>query len=187
MAALWCHCRKRIGRKGRRCEKLGIGGANATRSRTGRQGKSPLRTSWSTSRHVPAFPVRYDCKVWPASVQLHAQPSPAECETGHSESIVASYMSKIASECSFVCCCTRLVKKIRSGQASLGMERSAFLSGQGSRKSLHSSKENGCWRQKEAYSNTLCVFGTSIQPDDSPRRIPQFDAPGNASNQQQEL
>ena len=109
-------------------EKLGIGGTNARRSRTGRQGKSHSRTLWSISRQVPALPVRYDCKVWPASVasvQLHAPPSPAECETGQSDSVVASCMSKIASECSSLCCCTRLVKRknIRSGQASPGMER----------------------------------------------------------------
>ena len=106
-------------------EKLGIGGTNGRRSRTGRQGKSHSRTSLSISRQVPPLPVRYDCKVWPASVQLHAPPSPAECETGQSDSVVASYMSKIASECSSLCCCTRLVKRknIRSGQASPGMER----------------------------------------------------------------
>ena len=120
-------------------EKLGIGGTNARRSRTGRQGKSHLRTSWSICRQVPALPISYDCKVWPASVQLHAPPFPAECETGQSDSVVASYMSKIASECSSLCCCTRLVKR-KKHQKWTSITRhgmGAFQSGKGTGQSLH--------------------------------------------------
>ena len=93
------------------------------------------------------------------SVQLHAPPSPSECETGQSDSVVDSYMSKIASECASLCCCTRPVKKnIRSGQASLGMEMGAVQSGQGSLQLMHSSDGKWVLPTTEKHAAIPCVF-----------------------------
>ena len=121
----------------------------ASRTR-GRRGRSVVRF-----QHFQYVTI---CKVWPASVQLHAPPSPAECETGQSDSVVASYMSKIASECSSLCCLHTSGEKeinIRSGQASPGMVMGAVQDQTGITAVPAFFEGVG---DKQAYGNTLCVF-----------------------------